>query len=60
MIPTFDIWLEDSQGRQLRRTNHYIGTKEDSVMYRKPVQARYKAMAAQLPGVQIIARWYTY
>lgn len=23
MIRTFDIWLEDSQGRQFRRSNHY-------------------------------------
>lgn len=23
MIFTFDIWLEDSQGRQFRRSNHY-------------------------------------
>lgn len=26
---TFDIWLEDSQGRQFRRSNHYAYERYD-------------------------------
>jgi hypothetical protein len=40
-MPTFDIWLEDSQGRQFRRSNHY------AVNFAR-VLARYQSMSTTL------------
>jgi hypothetical protein len=30
-MPTFDIWLEDSTGRQFRRSNHYQQPGDDFI-----------------------------
>lgn len=32
-MKTFDIWLEDSQGRQFRRSNHYNDNGAHSIVW---------------------------
>ena len=45
MIPTFDIWLEDSTGRQFRRSNRYGERFAINVL---GIWIRYRLMANRL------------
>jgi hypothetical protein len=53
---TFDIWLEDSQGRQFRRSNHY------SWFYNSALFVRYHAMQMGLKaqGIKAYLRLQTF
>jgi hypothetical protein len=51
-MKTFDIWLEDSRGRQFRRTNHYL-INFDAVKMQYGRMILALANNGMVPGLQI-------